>query len=640
MHNMKKYIKCMAFCLITSMSAMAQQTSLTIDNQSPGWLSSKIGYEDQQTVEELKVSGYINGTDINFLVQLQKEQKLRALDLSDVNILKGGEKVFISTHNNGYGDYNIEFEIREDNYFYEQLFLPFRNLQKLITPKALKPNPKYPVCVNADTVILNCQSNKIGIYPKFTPGSKSGLPSYTINVLEIAEGIDSIALSEAWNYMRIVLPSTITKLASLNISGGNIVSRIEHPEQIVFNNFSKLEGDTIFIPQGTTDLYKSSRFKKMKVFVEMNVPTSLHIIQPRLKLYRGDVETLLTTTVPEEVYYKELKWECSDENIAIVNQNGEVTAIAPGTAVITVSSVENPEAKTQCEVTVCDHTTGIEMASTEERVNVGGTIALVANTLPLETSDNEVAWSSNDEEIATVDDTGRVTGIKRGICTIKATSVDGGYVAECNITVVQPATGISVNKQSASILVGASETLTATVTPNDVTDKTVLWTSSDTIVAVVSADGVVTARKAGKASITATAVSNPEVKAICEVTVVQPVEGITLDMTSIIMEEFGNMVKLNATILPEDASDKSVRWSSSNPNVCTVTQSGTVVAVGNGTATVIATTVDGDIPATCVVNVKDYIYDVNRDGTIDVADIAVIIDKMAGKARVQKKTEE
>ena len=102
-----------------------------------------------------------------------------------------------------------------------------------------------------------------------------------------------------------------------------------------------------------------------------------------------------------------MTWETSDASIATVSQSGEVTAVAPGKAVISVSSVKNPEANAQCEVTVCDHATGIEMASTEEKVNVGSTITLVANTLPLETSDNEVTWSSDDEEIATVDGAGK-----------------------------------------------------------------------------------------------------------------------------------------------------------------------------------------------------------------------------------------
>lgn len=635
----------LTFSFIVCLNVVAQQTSLTIDNQTPGWLSSKIGYEDQQTVENLKVIGYLNGTDINFLVLLQSEYNLRALDLSEVNIVKGGEKVFVSNYReqSGYNYYDRvnEVNIADNNILYSWLFLPFTKLQKLTTPKSAV-GCEVPIYINADTVILNGQFNKVEIQTVYDGSKITNLPGYQIKSLELTEGIDTVVFraSSRWIMKKLVLPSSIKYLGSVNITGGNIFSRIDYPEQIIFNSFTQLVGDTIFIPEGTTERYKNSKFKNMKVFVEMNAPTTIQFTQPRLIIYRGETKTLLTTTEPEDVYYKELEWESSDENIAAVNQNGEVMAVAPGTAVISVSSVKNPEAKAQCEVTVCDHTTGIEMASTEERVNIGSTIALVANTLPLGTSDNMVNWSTDNKAIATVDGMGNVTGIKLGSCVITATSVDGGYSAECNITVVQPAKAVTLNKHETSIVVNNSETLKTTVNPENTTDKTVIWSTSNADIAEVSDNGLVTAKKAGKVFVTAVAVSNQEAKDSCEVTVLQPVEDITLDQTSIIIEEFGQMVKLNATILPEDASNKSISWSSSNPAVCTVSANGTVIAVGNGTATVIATTVDGGIPATCVVNVKDYFCDTNRDGVVDVADIAVIIDKMAGRARLLNETKE
>ena len=250
---------------------------------------------------------------------------------------------------------------------------------------------------------------------------------------------------------------------------------------------------------------------------------------------------------------------CSKARYRTSGGGTEKHVVNSGSAEIIVSSVKNPEAHAKCNVKVCEHVTGIELTSAEEIVNIGEPITLTANTLPLGTTDNEVTWASSDEDIATVDVNGKVTGVKPGNCTIKATTVDGGFEARCSITVVQPAKEITLSKQKISIMVNESETLTATLFPENVTDKTILWSSSDTLVTVVDSRGLVTARKSGKATITVTASSNPEVKATCEVTVIQPVESITLDRTSIIIEEFGEMVKLTPTILPEDASDKSVR---------------------------------------------------------------------------------
>ncbi len=612
---------------------MAQQTSLVIDNQIPGMLSDMISEENQKTVENLKITGYINSTDINFIKTLSKK---KTLDLTDVNIIKGGEQIYLySVYSAGYS-YPYYLSITENNVFYPSLFWSF-HVDKIATPKALKEeNPDAAVRVNADTVILN---SRVTINPRLLADTQ-GRPNYANRVIEIGEGVDSVGIlikdgGGTYYGSKLIIPSTLKKLRSgYYVNFKAFVSRIEHPETLSAEDFY-IKGDTLFIPQGTYQRYQSSSvFKDMKVIIELNAPTSISLSATAMKLYVNDFEYLYATTTPSNVYYKELKWESSDESVAVVNQYGEVTAKALGTAEITVSSVQNPEARAKCKVKVCEHVTGIELASAEEIVNIGEPLTLTANTLPLGTTDNEVTWASSDEEIATVDRNGKVTGIKPGNCTIKATAVDGGFEATCNITVVQPATGISVNKQSASILVGASEALTATLTPNDVTDKTILWSSSDTIVAVVSADGVVTARKAGKANIIATAASNPEAKATCEVTAIQPVESITLNETSVTMTQLGEMVKLTSTILPEDASDKSVRWASYNPSVCTVTENGTVVAVGYGTATIVATTVDGGFPAACVVTVAKDEYssaDVNGDGKVDVGDITTIIRIIANK---------
>jgi uncharacterized protein YjdB len=604
---------------------MAQQTSMTIDNQTPGWLSSKIGYGDQQTVEELKVTGYINGTDINFLVQLQNDQKLRSLDLSDVSIVKGGDKVYISRYNvnNGSGVYydgTTELQITDDNHLYRLLFLPFKKLQKLSTPKAMISTDN-PVLINADTVVLNGSFKKIVLSVSYKPSTNSKtpeIPKYKNEVVEIGEGLDSVAIYSpsgdgtvdvVWEFKKLVLPSTLTKFARVQMKGGNIVSYIEHPENMSISGSNrpssatfKLEGDTIFIPQGTIERYKNSRFKSMTVFVEMNAPTSIQINQPQLKMYKGDKEALLTTTEPEEVFYKELKWESSDESIVAVNQNGEVTAMNHGTAIVTVSSVKNLEAKAQCVVTAFEHTIGINISATEKTLNVGDIMNLTATTLPIGISDNRISWSSSDASVAAVNEEGQITAISPGSCVIKATSVDGGYDAECNITVAKLPESITLDKYEATITVGKTEKISAIISPDDATNKTLTWMSNNTEVATVDATGLIIAHKAGTATITATSNSNESVKATCEVTVIQPVTGVKMNHSSLLFDYIGETACLEATVLPEDATNKKIRWTSSDESVCIVSN-GMIVAVGMGTSVVIATTEDGGFMAICIVTV-------------------------------------
>ncbi len=167
------------------------------------------------------------------------------------------------------------------------------------------------------------------------------------------------------------------------------------------------------------------------------------------------------------------------------------------------------------------------------------------------------------------------------------------------------ATSIALNKENLSMNLYETETLIATVLPENASEKSVTWSSSDNEVVLVTNKGELHACKAGKAVITAASVYNPEVTATCEVTVLQPVDYIYLDMATLLFDKIGATYQLTATVMPENAGNKSVTWASSDEAVCTVSQSGLVTSVGSGTATISATTVDGGKVATCEVTVVD-----------------------------------
>ena len=128
-------------------------------------------------------------------------------------------------------------------------------------------------------------------------------------------------------------------------------------------------------------------------------------------------------------------------------------------------------------------------------------------------------WSTSDASIATVE-SGVVTAVKVGTATI--TAVSGGKSATCEVTVEPtPVTSVTLDKASVSLKAGQAVTLTATVQPDDATDKTVIWSTSDASIATVES-GVVTAVKAGTVTITAT---SGDISANCEVTVEPPISG-------------------------------------------------------------------------------------------------------------------
>ncbi|WP_282937315.1 DUF4350 domain-containing protein [Paenibacillus sp. RC67] len=180
---------------------------------------------------------------------------------------------------------------------------------------------------------------------------------------------------------------------------------------------------------------------------------------------------------------------------------------------------------------------------------------------------------------------------------------------ELKVTDSQPVTsvtGVALNKTAMSLNVNGTEQLTATVQPTDATDKTVAWTSSNSAVATVTANGLVTAVGAGTATITVTT-TDGHFTATAEVAVTAPstnvsVTGVALDKTALSLNVNGTE-QLTATVQPADATDKSVAWTSSNPAVATVTANGLVTAVGAGTATITVTTTDGHFAATAEVTV-------------------------------------
>ena len=241
--------------------------------------------------------------------------------------------------------------------------------------------------------------------------------------------------------------------------------------------------------------------------------------------------------------------------------------------------------------------TGVSLNKTNTTLPVGSSETLTATVTPANATNKDVTWKTSDTSVATVTN-GTVTAVAPGTATITVTTTEDSKTATCTVTVTQPTTGVTLNKVNTTIPIGSTETLTATVYPPNATDKSVTWTTSNAAVATV-ADGIVTAVAVGTATITVT--SSNGSTATCEVTVTQPVTGVSLNKTSTTLY-MGSTETLKATVAPADATDKSVTWMTSNAEVATVTN-GLVIAVAPGTATITVTTVDGAKTATCTVTV-------------------------------------
>ena len=318
-----------------------------------------------------------------------------------------------------------------------------------------------------------------------------------------------------------------------------------------------------------------------------------------LSMTEGDTFKLNATVSPDNATDKTVIWTSSDAGIVSVD-DGAVTAVKPGSATITVASKDGG-AKATCPVIVTARNIPVESVTLNQQeatMTPGQTLALTATVKPDNATDKDVVWTSNNSSVATVKD-GTVTAVGLGAASITATA--GGKNASCTITVKEAyieVTSVTLNQTSFTVLEGETFYLKATVKPDDATDKTVTWESSDETILTVYG-GTVKTLKAGTATVTATAGGK---SATCEVLVTAriPVESVTLDYNKLTLL-IGESATLTATVEPEDATNKTVKWSSDDTDIVTV-KSGTVKAIGVGTAIITATA--GEKTATCTVTVK------------------------------------
>ena len=351
-------------------------------------------------------------------------------------------------------------------------------------------------------------------------------------------------------------------------------------------------GTVTAVKEGTATITASAGGKSatcsVKVSAKIVAVTSITLDKTSLSMQVGETETLTATIKPDDATDKTVVWTSSDGSVASVS-NGKITALKSGKATITAKS---GTCSAECMVTVSVNTESITLDKTTLSLAVGESATLTATVKPDDATDKAVTWSSSDESVVKVDN-GKVTAVKSGKATVTAKC--GGKTAECAVTVTVPTGSVTLDKTTLSLAVGETEQLTATVKPDDATDKNVTWTSSDESVAKV-VNGKVTAVKSGKATITAKCGGKT---AECAVTVTVPVTSLTLDRTTLSLA-VGETAQLTATVKPDDATDKNVSWTSSDEFVAKV-DDGKVTAVKSGKATIIAKC--GDKTAECEVTV-------------------------------------
>lgn len=324
-----------------------------------------------------------------------------------------------------------------------------------------------------------------------------------------------------------------------------------------------------------------------------------------LKIQRGTSETLEATVQPATTNVKDLQWTSSNPEVASVDANGKVSALALGTADITVTTVDGGHTAV-CNVIVIESVTGVTLDAETATLRVGEqTLQLTAVVQPSDASDKSLVWTSSNAEVASVNETGLVTPLASGEALITVTTVDGGFSATCAVTVIQPVLSITLNETSININPDMTFELVAQINPDNADNKELEWKSSDETVVTVDQNGVVTGVETGvgrEAAITVTS-KDSGVSATCVVRVTKDVVGVELDCQYKRIEA-GKEFQLTAVITPSDATNTNVVWTSSDSEVASVDATGKVTARSAGTAVITVTTEQNGYTATCKVVVR------------------------------------
>ena len=439
------------------------------------------------------------------------------------------------------------------------------------------------------------------------------ISSYKITDLAQTPSFTAKILPENTANKKVIWKSSDTSIATANPSTGVIKA---------------VSNGTCKITATTTDGTNLSASMDIIVDIKANSvaldKTSMQITS------KNSINKLVATVTPSQASQK-VAWSSSNGKIATVDSKGRVKAVSNGKCKIIATTTDGTNRTASCDVTVdIKFVTGISFDFNSYTItNVNQTPVFRPNITPSDAEDKNVRWSSSNTKVATVSSSGVIKAAGNGTCKITATTTDGTNLsASFNITVNIKATKITLDKTKIELTTGKeTEKITSSIEPS-IANKAVKYTSSNTSIATVSSDGVVTAAGSGTCKITAAPTDGSKVTASCDVTVNIKTTGMKLDKTNYTFNK-AETIKINPVITPSKAS-KKLTWTSSNTKVAIVSSDGKVTPVGKGTCKITATTTDGtNLSAICNItsNVEYQKGDVNRDGKVNVSDVLYTMNK-------------
>lgn len=567
----------LCFCL----TMYAQTTKLTVDCQNPGWLSNKITYGDQMTVNDLTVTGYINDTDIKFLGSLIRDRALSGgrLNLENAHIVG-------STSNN------------DDRMFNGwNCFDGDGHLASLYLPKSLKEISSAIGDISVDSLYFSPQKIHAVSSESFYRGDNIKYLKH----LFLGENIDSIP---EYGFLGCKNLTSIRLGKKMRYIGEAAFYASNNLKQLNWNEFTS-----------------SLDYVGPRAFLETQWKPDTLLIGDKIEnfdissfQYKDGCHTFLGKKV-QQISEGSQWWTSGINNIFLHSKSIVPLPISIGynelhyfTAYIPHGSLNAYKSDDYwSKMTLIEditHVDSIVISPVEILLeHLGETASLSVKIYPEDASIKDVEWMSTKNDVCIITSKGTITATGYGVCSVIAKSKDGGLQAVCRVTVKEhrPLTAIILDSHFLQLENGEQRQLKVTLTPESPDNDKIIWSTNNDNVEV-SNTGMVKAKREGEAWVYAKSVDGT-IGDSCKVEVITHVKGLRIEPASLSFERLGDTFKLRAVVEPVNATDATVTWSCATSDVCKVLEDGTVIAIGEGIAVVLATSNDGHFPATCIVKV-------------------------------------
>ena len=408
----------------------------------------------------------------------------------------------------------------------------------------------------------------------------------------VEQPVTGVTLNQETMTLKVGIPGTLVATVAPSNANNQAVTWESNNPAIA----SVVNGVVTAVSKGTTAITVTTADggKTAICIVTVEQPvTGVTLNQETMTLKVGIPGTLAATVAPSNANNQAVTWSSSDSLVATVT-NGMILPLKRGTTTITVTTVDGGHTAT-CVVTVEQAVTGVTLDRSTLSLNVGGaTETLIATVNPSDANNKAVTWSTSDPLVATVAN-GVVTPVGKGTATITVTTVDGGKVATCAVEVKQ-----AVDKTELSRLIDQAEALNRSLYTSD---------SLDSLDSVLSfAKGVESKTDASQGEVDEAVES---LRYVLDNLVFAETLPTSIAVTPISVSiDINGTAQLSAVVKPDNATNKTVTWTSSASSIASVNATtGLVKGIKEGTATITASTTNGKT-ATCVVTVKKKKIDV------------------------------